>query len=135
MEELFWEVEYTDGTRLAKYGYEVESGRWVARSFHDIEQKRVKTVIIYYREGAVFHPIFAFRFHPEIMKLILFYRREQDVEVSAHGHRDLGLRSYLIFGYQITVDGRAYKVLWSAYKNNISVAEDRRRNLPLTPGG
>lgn len=133
MEEVFWWADYSDGSFLSKYEPDVD-GRWISHSFHEIDQRRVRVIQIMKREpgGVIFRPVFAFPFHPKLMKLILFYRTE--IEVDQDGV-EKGRNRWLYFGFQVTVENRAYKVLWATDGTTVKVGEDRRKGLPLTPGG
>lgn len=134
MEEVFWWVDYSDGSYLCKYEPD-EQGRWISHSFHEIDQRRVVQVRILRREpgSIIFGTAFAFPFHPETMKLILFYRTEVDMDISG---MEKARRRYLYFGFQYNVNGRGYKVMWAMDRESMkAVIDDRRGNLSLTPGG
>ena len=138
--EPVWLARYNDGSFLLK----VEDDGTV-HSIKDIDESKLKIFEIWMKGEEIIkgvrhpllYPVFAFRFHPEIARLICFYRtiREQTVGVD-------GPVVYLkiLFGYQITVGAmkkKNFQFIWSIRGDTgqVSVEEKTgRENLSLNPG-
>ena len=128
-----WLARYNDGSVLWKI--DPESGK--ESFFNDIDQSKLDIFEIWMRKDGRIYPVFAFRFHPEIMRLICFNRTYQNFELGS-AIKNSSIKMF--FGYQMTIGAvrkKNYQVVWSVRSDGQLTVEKgtgRSPELSLNPG-
>lgn len=120
----FWIVRYDDDTDLSEIPPHetmdqfldlLQPGKW--NSFHDIDTSRVKSVEIWILTApgqAV--PCFCFEFFPDISKLVIFRRTQQEF-IMGNTAPKIDKETFIFFGYDILINDHNHKFRWKADAN------------------
>lgn len=139
-EKVIWVARLNDKSVIAS---KMTDG--TNRKFKDIDQTKLDKIEIWAPTevevepgiiGNKLLPHFSFKFHPDICRLILFWRTVEKISIGKASERE----RRLFFGYQITtgmIGKKNFQFIWSIGEGALDIrVEDKtgRENLDLNPG-